>query len=52
MRDSCYMFAPWLAGALAFVCEQQGFPTALEAREVQCAAEGHDHCLFEVTPAA
>ncbi|MFG1421688.1 DUF5943 domain-containing protein [Roseixanthobacter liquoris] len=51
-RKLCYMFAPWLAGALEFVCAQQGAPRTLAAREVQCAAEGHDFCLFEVTPAA
>lgn len=50
-RKLCYMFAPWLAGALEYVCEQQGAPRKLAAREVQCAAEGHDFCLFEVTPA-
>ncbi|MDI4666483.1 4-vinyl reductase [Xanthobacter autotrophicus] len=51
-RKLCYMFAPWLAGALEFVCEQAGAPQKLEAREVQCAAEGHDFCLYEVRPAA
>lgn len=51
-RKLCYMFAPWLAGALEFVCEQAGAPRRLQAREVQCAAEGFDHCLFEVVPAA
>ena len=51
-RKLCYMFAPWLAGALEFVCEQAGAPQKLEAREVQCAAEGHDFCLYEVKPAA
>ncbi|MFG1464737.1 DUF5943 domain-containing protein [Xanthobacter sp. DSM 24535] len=50
-RKLCYMFAPWLAGALEFVCEQQGAPRKLASKEVQCAAEGHDFCLFEVTPA-
>ncbi|MFG1289365.1 DUF5943 domain-containing protein [Xanthobacter versatilis] len=50
-RKLCYMFAPWLAGALEFVCEQAGAPQKLEAREVQCAAEGHDYCLYEVKPA-
>ncbi|MFG1383782.1 DUF5943 domain-containing protein [Xanthobacter versatilis] len=50
-RKLCYMFAPWLAGALEFVCEQAGAPQKLEAREVKCAAEGHDYCLYEVKPA-
>lgn len=51
-RKLCFMFAPWLAGALEYVCEAAGAPRALAAREVQCAAEGHDFCLFEVAPAA
>ncbi|OYZ94947.1 MAG: 4-vinyl reductase, partial [Rhizobiales bacterium 17-65-6] len=51
-RKLCYMFAPWLAGALEFVCAQQGAPRMLASREVQCVAEGHDFCLFEVTPVA
>lgn len=51
-RKLCFMFAPWLAGALEYVCEQAGSRQPLAAREVQCAAEGHDHCRFEVTPAA
>lgn len=50
-RKLCFMFAPWLAGALEYVCEAAGAPKTLAAREVQCAAEGHDHCLFEVSPA-
>lgn len=49
-RKLCFMFAPWLVGAFEFLCEQQGFPKKLVAREVQCAAEGHEYCLFEVTP--
>lgn len=51
-RKLCYMFAPWLAGALEYVCEEAGAPRKLAAREVQCAAEGHDFCLFEVAPTA
>ncbi|QTL04167.1 4-vinyl reductase [Aquabacter sp. L1I39] len=50
-RRLCYMFAPWLKGAMEFVCEQDGMPRTLVAEEVQCAAEGHDHCVFEVRPA-
>lgn len=51
-RKLCFMFAPWLAGALEYVCEEAGAPKKLVAHEVQCAAEGHDFCLFEVAPAA
>ena len=50
-RKLCYMFAPWLKGAMEFACAQAGTPRTLVAHEVQCAGEGHDHCLFEVTPA-
>lgn len=47
----CYMFAPWLQGSLEYVAAAGGGPKTLAAREVQCAAEGHGHCLFEVEPA-
>ncbi|SEB16097.1 DUF5943 domain-containing protein [Paraburkholderia sartisoli] len=50
----CYMFAGWFAGALDWVNDtapdaaRKGPPSHSE--EVQCAAEGHDHCVFEVSP--
>lgn len=50
-RKLCFMFAPWLAGALEYVCEEAGTPRSLAAYEVQCAAEGHNCCRFEVEPA-
>lgn len=50
-RKLCYMFAPWLKGAMEYVCDAAGTPRTLEAQEVQCAAEGHDFCLYEVRPA-
>jgi hypothetical protein len=43
----CYMFEGWFAGAMDWVQ-----PRATISRETQCAAEGHDHCVFTVTPKA
>jgi predicted hydrocarbon binding protein len=45
---TCYMFRGWFPGALEFV---MGGRTKLASREVRCAAEGHDHCVFEINPA-
>jgi len=45
---ACYMFRGWFPGALEFV---MGGRTKLASMEVQCAAEGHDHCIFETTAA-
>ncbi len=53
----CYMFAGWFAGAMDWVNDTtpagkgKGTPRA-QSKEVQCAAEGHDHCVFEVSPIA
>jgi predicted hydrocarbon binding protein len=47
----CYMFAAWLEGSLEYVASAAGKPRKLVAREVSCAAEGHDHCTFHVEPA-
>ncbi len=47
----CTMFAPWLKGSMEYVAQAVGTPRTLAAREVQCAGEGCDHCLFEVQPA-
>jgi predicted hydrocarbon binding protein len=48
----CYMFAGWFAGAMDWVSDQNGVATRSASRETQCASEGHDHCLFTVTPLA
>jgi predicted hydrocarbon binding protein len=46
----CYMFRGWFPGALEYV---GGGQRTLAAEESQCAGEGrHDHCVFEVKPAA
>ncbi|MCA1704134.1 MAG: 4-vinyl reductase [Actinobacteria bacterium] len=49
-RKVCYMFQGWLEGALGYIMTVEGNPQQLKCREVQCAAEGSDHCLFEVRP--
>ena len=52
-RKTCYMFRGWFCGSLEFVGTLAGRTLQLAASEAQCAAEGrHDHCLFDVTPAA
>ena len=47
-EKTCYMFRGWFPGALQFVAQSA---RKLTSTEVQCAAEGHDHCVFEVNPA-
>jgi predicted hydrocarbon binding protein len=52
----CYMFAGWFAGAMDWVNDTAA-PEAKQGPrshsiETQCAAEGHDHCVFEVSPLA
>jgi predicted hydrocarbon binding protein len=46
----CYMFEGWFAGAMDWVGKDTGHSYATLSRETQCAAEGHDHCIFSVTP--
>lgn len=48
----CYMFAAWLEGSLEYVGASSGKSLKLIARELSCAAEGHDFCTFKVEPAA
>ena len=50
-RQICYMFTGWFPGALAWVCQTRGRFHTFAASEIQCGAEGHSHCLFEVHPA-
>jgi predicted hydrocarbon binding protein len=50
-RKVCYMCAGWFPGALDWVGRNTGAQWSLTAREAVCAAEGHDHCRFEVVPA-
>jgi predicted hydrocarbon binding protein len=52
----CYMFAGWFAGAMDWVNDTAPDSAKKGPRsksiETQCAAEGHDHCVFEVSPIA
>ena len=48
----CYMFAGWFAGAMDWVGETLGKSYKTESFESECASEGHDHCVFTVTPKA
>ena len=52
----CYMFAGWFAGAMDWVNDTASASAKKGPRshsvETQCAAEGHDHCVFEVSPLA
>ncbi len=49
-RSVCYMFTGPLCGGMKFACADSDRPKTLQAREVQCAANGADYCLFEVEP--
>ena len=46
----CYLFAGWFAGAMDWVGEHTGQSWTTQSTETQCAAEGHEHCEFTVTP--
>lgn len=48
----CYMFEGWFAGAMDWVGQDTGHSYQTVSRETQCAAEGHDHCIFSVSPKA
>lgn len=45
----CYLFSGWFPGALAWVKSETADQTRLTCEETQCAAEGHEHCIFEVS---
>ncbi len=47
---SCYLFAGWFAGAMDWVGADLGHGYKTHSEETQCAAQGHSHCLFTVTP--
>jgi predicted hydrocarbon binding protein len=46
----CYMFAGWFSGAMDWVGYDTTSPYKTQSHEYQCAGEGHDHCVFSVTP--
>ena len=49
-RTVDYMFDGWWRGAMEYVGRALGLDYQVASREVQCAAQGHDYCLFEVSP--
>lgn len=46
----CYMFEGSFAGGLDYAATALGKTLSLKAEEVQCGAEGADHCRFRVWP--
>jgi predicted hydrocarbon binding protein len=46
----CYLFAGWFSGAMDWVLESSGSAVRTTSTETQCAAEGHAHCVFTVSP--
>jgi hypothetical protein len=46
----CYLFAGWFSGAMDWVMESAGSSVRTTSSESQCAAEGHGHCVFTVSP--
>ncbi len=48
----CHMFSGWFAGAMDWLADQHGGATRAQCVESQCAAEGHAHCEFTVSPVA
>lgn len=46
----CYLFAGWFSGAMDWVLETSGSAVRTTSTETQCAAEGHAHCVFTVSP--
>lgn len=49
-RNVCYMFNGSLSGAMEYVSYEAGRRRKMHCREMQCAANGAPHCLFEVEP--
>ncbi|MET2832619.1 DUF5943 domain-containing protein [Mesorhizobium shangrilense] len=44
----CYMFEGFVTGAFSFLLGNSvALPSNVEAGEVRCACEGHDHCRFD-----
>lgn len=49
-RKTCYTFTSAFVGSMEYVADRAGQKLPLAAEEVQCAADGADHCRFEVRP--
>jgi Domain of unknown function (DUF5943)/V4R domain len=50
VAKTCYMFSGWFPGALEWVMNRRSLNVRFSCEEVQCAAEGHACCIFEVRP--
>lgn len=50
-RNVCYTFASSMVGGMEYIAHAAGDPRKFRAEEVQCAANGADHCQFVVSPA-
>lgn len=46
---TCYMFRGWFPGSLEYVAAAAGRKLKLTSEELQCAAQGHEHCVFETS---
>lgn len=51
-EKACYLFAGWFSGAMDWVAQAAGQPLKTTSEEVQCAAEGCTHCVFQISPLA
>ena len=47
---ACYLFAGWFSGAMDWLGHDSGAHYRTVSEETQCAAEGHEHCVFTVSP--
>ena len=45
-------YAGWFSGAMDWVGQATGQTWKTHSEETRCAAEGHAHCVFTVTPIA
>ena len=50
VAKTCYMFSGWFPGALEWVMNRRPVEARFCCEEIQCAAEGHACCIFEVRP--
>ena len=51
-ENQCFMFNGWLAGAADWVADNLGLDMKFSCEETQCAAQGHDLCVFTVSQIA
>jgi predicted hydrocarbon binding protein len=49
-KTGCYLFVAWLEGALDHARSELPAAPALGIREMRCAADGADECVFESYP--